>query len=81
MSGIAVRSHYAKTRALIWMAVTLGVLLLTAVNVHLVYVAVTSQPDCVAHARPGEASGTHTFGAAASSCSPMHAIWVNPKTK
>lgn len=38
-------------------------------NAHLVYVASTSQPDCVAH-RMGDAvqKGSGTFGAAKSSC-------------
>lgn len=35
-------------------------------NAHLVYVALDSQPDCVPHARPGEADGA--FGAARPSC-------------
>ncbi len=61
--------------------VALGALLLIVVNAHLIYVAVSSQPDCVAHARPGEANGVHAFGAAASSCSPASTISVNPKTK
>ena len=40
-------------------------------NAHLVYVAMTSQPDCVAHVRPGEGSGQQSrFSAAKSSCHP-----------
>ena len=35
-------------------AVGAGLLLLLIANAHLVYVAITSQPDCVAHVRQGE---------------------------
>jgi hypothetical protein len=55
----------------IWLAVTLGLLLLIAANAHLVYVAMTSQPDCVDHVRRGEAANPQArFSAARSSCSP-----------
>jgi hypothetical protein len=40
-------------------------------NAHLVYMAVVSQPDCVAHIRQGEgASKDGKFSAARSSCTP-----------
>ncbi len=70
MSDLAVRTRPARTRSLVWLIVALGALLLIAVNVHLVYVAMLSQPDCVAHAKPGEANSMHAFGAAQSSCTP-----------
>jgi hypothetical protein len=58
-------------KAAIWLTVGLGLLLLVAANGHLVYVAVTSQPDCVDHLRRGEASGAQNrFSAARSACSP-----------
>lgn len=45
----------------------LGVILLA--NAHLVYVASTSQPQCVAHAKTdGSARAPGVFGAAKSSC-------------
>ena len=48
-----------------------GLLAICAANWHLVHVATTSQPDCVAHVRLGEGSGKHgSFSAAQSSCSP-----------
>ncbi len=48
-------------------ALALGVLALVAgANAHLVIVAVASQPDCVAHARPAGQGGG--YGAAKSSC-------------
>jgi hypothetical protein len=39
-------------------------------HAHLVYVAVTSQPACVAHQKPG-GSGGQAFSAAQSACSPQ----------
>lgn len=38
---------------MVWLAVAAGLLLLAGANVHLAYVAITTQPDCVAHAREG----------------------------
>lgn len=55
------------SRRTIWLMVAAGVLGVLGANAHLVYVAVTSQPDCVAHVRPGSGEG---FGAAKSSCTP-----------
>jgi hypothetical protein len=44
-----------------------GLLVLVLANTHLVYVAVTSQPECVAHLEsPGETPGS--FRAAKSAC-------------
>jgi hypothetical protein len=55
----------------IWLLVALGVLLVVAANGHLVYVAISSQPDCVAHIRQGESTGIEDrFSAARSSCTP-----------
>jgi hypothetical protein len=69
MSGRADR--IISKRGGIWLAVALGVLLLVAANAHLVYVAMTSQPDCVDHVRRGEmAIPQARFSAARSSCSP-----------
>ncbi len=56
------------SRRAIWLMVGTGLLLVLGANAHLVYVAVTSQPDCVAHVRPG--GGGAAYGAALSSCTP-----------
>lgn len=49
-------------------------MLVVAANAHLIYVAVTSQPDCVAHVRPGRSwAEPGRFGAAGSSCTPTDA--------
>jgi hypothetical protein len=42
-----------------------GIALLVAANTHLVYVAFTSQPDCVPHEK---AAGNGSFRAARSAC-------------
>ena len=60
-----------KRKLAIAFAVGAGLLLLIGANAHLVYVAATSQPDCVAHVRQGEeARGAVQFSAAKSACSP-----------
>ena len=52
------------------MIVLAGLLVVVGANAHLLYVAVTSQPDCVAHGRPGEtAASSGSFSAATSACS------------
>lgn len=58
-----------RQRTLIWTAAGAGIALLVAANAHLVYVAATSQPECVEHLRVGEGSNQQ-FSAAKSSCSP-----------
>lgn len=74
MSDTALHARPAKVRSglrpWVWLTIVVGALLLIAANAHLVYVAVTSQPDCIAHAKPGEANSAHAFGAAQSSCTP-----------
>ena len=60
-----------RRRLLAWALVGGGLLTFCAANAHLVYVAIRSQPDCVAHARPGQAGGSGTtFSAARSACAP-----------
>jgi hypothetical protein len=69
MSSMPART--SKRKAVMWLAVGLGLLVLFAANGHLVYVAMTSQPDCVDHVRQGEMSGKQSrFSAARSACSP-----------
>ena len=59
-------------RLSVWVLVAAGLLLVAAANLHLVYVAVMSQPECIAHLRPGESSPANpgAFSAAKSSCTP-----------
>ena len=49
--------------------VAAGLVLLAGANAHLLYVAITSQPDCVDHVKPGETARGGMFSAAKSSCS------------
>jgi hypothetical protein len=69
MSGAAVTKRMFAGRTTMWLAIAAGVLFLIGAHVHLVYVAVTSQPDCVAHLKPGDSNG-QAFSAAQSACSP-----------
>ncbi len=51
------------------LAVAAGIALLVLANAHLVYVAVGSQPECVAHLKAGDAAaGSALYSAAKSSC-------------
>lgn len=63
----ASRKKPSQVRLLVGTAIAAAAALFIGANVHLVYVAMTSQPDCVAHARAGEA-GPGAFGAAKSAC-------------
>jgi hypothetical protein len=62
----ATKPHFGRKAAL-WLLVATGVLIFAGANAHLIYVAATSQPDCVAHARPGDTAGQQ-YSAAKSSC-------------
>lgn len=66
MSGTGLREN--QRRGLVWLLVGMTLLLVVAANGHLVYVAVTSEPGCVEHRRPGETAGTRGFSAARSAC-------------
>lgn len=69
MSDAGAATGPFRTRVVVWTAVCAGLLLVLIANSHLVYVAITSQPECVAHARQGEGSpGDGKFSAAKSSC-------------
>ena len=71
MSGSGTATAKFGARAVVWTAVCAGLLLVLIANSHLVYLAVTSQPECVAHVRQGEGSPADgKFSAARSSCTP-----------
>jgi len=71
MSGAGTATRQGGKKAVVWLAVAAGLLLLLIANSHLVYVAVTSQPECVEHVRRGEgAAKDGRFSAARSSCTP-----------
>jgi hypothetical protein len=56
-----------KTSWTIWLLVGTGVLVFCGANAHLVYVAMSSQPDCVAHLKAPQ-HGSGIYRAAQSSC-------------
>ena len=71
MSGAGAATAPFRTKAVVWAAICAGLLLVLIANVHLVYMAVMSQPDCVAHVRQGEGAAKEgKFSAARSSCTP-----------
>ena len=67
MSVLSIRR--LRTRTVVGLSLLAALLLLAGANAHLVYVAVMSQPDCVDHAREGDANKA-SFRAAKSACSP-----------
>lgn len=68
MTGAAARTAPAgrRGRRIVLMLTALAALLIIAANAHLVWVAVTSQPDCVPHAR--SLGGDGVYRAARSTC-------------
>ena len=71
MTDPAVMQWSRRTKVAISLSISAGALLVVLANVHLIYVATISQPDCVAHVRQGEGGFLHRpFSAAQSSCSP-----------
>ena len=71
MSG-ALMKKALTNKVAICLAVAAGLLLFIGANTHLLYVAMTSQPECVAHRQLGERDAQRgSFGAADSACSPQ----------
>ena len=71
MNGAAAPAKRTRTRAIVWLVIGAGLLLVLIANSHLVYMAIVSQPDCVEHLRQGEGSAKDgKFSAARSSCTP-----------
>ncbi len=70
MSDMVSTRRAGADRTMIWIGVAAVLLLVLGANAHLVYVAVRSEPSCVAHVRQGEAiRGSDNFSAAQSACS------------
>ena len=57
------------TKAVVGLVVAGLVALVLAANAHLVYVAVTTQPDCVAHLKQSDVGHSGSYRAAKSACS------------
>lgn len=71
MNGAGAAASRIRTKVVVWAAIGAGLLLVLIANSHLVYVAIMSQPDCVAHVRQGEGvPELGKFSAARSSCTP-----------
>lgn len=71
MSSTGAVNRRDKTKLLLWGMIGAGLLLLLIANSHLVYMAIMSQPECVAHLRQGEGDPAQgKFSAARSSCTP-----------
>ena len=71
MSEAGTATKQTRTRAILWLTIGTGLLLVLIANSHLVYMAIVSQPECVAHVRQGEGSARDgKFSAARSSCTP-----------
>ena len=60
------RTAGRRARMLAWVLIPAAVLLFVSANIHLVYVAIDSQPDCVPHLK--EAGDGGRFRAAKSAC-------------
>ena len=71
MNGAGTTTRQINTKAVLWVAIGAGLLLVLIANSHLVYVAIMSQPECVVHLRQGEGDPKEgKFSAARSSCTP-----------
>jgi hypothetical protein len=71
MSGAGAAVRQLKTKAVLWVTIGAALLLMLIANSHLVYMAIMSQPECVAHVRQGEGAPKEgKFSAAKSSCTP-----------
>jgi len=55
-------------RTIVVGAVAVALVVVVLANIHLVYVAMRSQPDCVAHVKPGIGGESGAYSAARSSC-------------
>lgn len=74
MTYVATPTARATIKPVTKLLIGFGAVLFVAANAHLLYVAMTSQPDCVEHVRGGQTNDRSTgFSAAKSSCSPKAA--------
>ena len=66
-TALSVKKAQTRSRLKFWMlCLVVGLAVVILANIHLVYVAVTSQPDCMPHLKERGAEGT--FRAAKSAC-------------
>ena len=55
-------------RTIVMGAVAIALMVVVLANIHLVYAAIRSQPDCITHLKPGVGGESGTYSAAQSSC-------------
>ncbi|WP_441228266.1 hypothetical protein AB7813_19235 [Tardiphaga sp. 20_F10_N6_6] len=68
--NVAAMKH-VNAKVWVWMAIAAALLLVLMANAHMVYVAFSSQPDCIDHVKRGtSAAEAGKFSAASSSCTP-----------
>jgi len=73
MNGHVTPDRQPRARPMIglWLLLTVAAAVLIGANAHLIYVATSSQPACVAHLKQGNGDAARgLFSAAQSSCSP-----------
>jgi len=58
----------APRRTIVVGAVALALMAVVLANIHLVNVAMRSQPDCIAHVKPGTDGESGVYSAAQSAC-------------
>ena len=72
MSDAGAAMKFIQPKTALRVLIGTGLLLVLIANSHLVYVAIISQPECVAHLRQGESTTKPgQFKAASSSCIPQ----------
>ncbi len=57
-------------RIILFAGIFSAIVLVIGANAHLVYVSVTSQPECVPHTKAGQSASPASFSAARSVCQP-----------
>ena len=58
----------AARRTIVIGSIAIALTVLVLANAHLVYAAITSQPECIAHQKPGIGGESGAYSAAQSSC-------------
>jgi len=73
--GMSDKRQRARPEISLWVLLAVAAAVFIAVNAHLIYVAIMSQPACLTHLKQGEGDASRgLFSAAESSCSPPTAI-------
>lgn len=82
MTGPTTAINRLKIKPMIGLLIAFGFVLFIAANAHLLYVAISSQPECVTHLRHGEGKVIgSSFSAAVSSCSSKAAKPTNAQAE